>query len=112
MEAGIETVTAQQFGVGALFHHGAMIQHNDAVGIPNGCQAMGNDDAGAALQQNPQRALDFQFGETVDIRRRLIQNQNFGIGDKGPRETQQLTLPDRQVPAPLPQIRFVTLRQP
>ena len=43
---------------------------------------MGDDDGGTIRQEPRQGALNFQFRVAVDTGRRLVQNQDGGIGDQ------------------------------
>ena len=50
-------------------------------------------------QQNRQRGLQSRLGLPVDAAGRLVENQNPRVGQHGPREADQLPLPDRQTGA-------------
>src|SRR5690606_597404 len=43
VQAAVEPVAGQQFGVGPLLHQFAMFQHQHLVGVLDGGQAMGDD---------------------------------------------------------------------
>ena len=47
-----------------------------------------------AFQQHAQRRLNALLRETIDARRRLIEDKYFRIRDEGPRETEKLPLAD------------------
>jgi hypothetical protein len=49
VQFGIETVASQQFLVFALLHNVAVIHHQDPIRVADGGEAMGDDEAGAAL---------------------------------------------------------------
>jgi hypothetical protein len=51
------------------------MHHDDAVGILDGGQAVGNHDGGAILHQVFQRSLYQPLGLGIQRRRRFIQNQ-------------------------------------
>ena len=72
---------------------------------------MGNDDAGAALQHFCQCGLYLAFGEAVDIGGGLVEHQDFGVGDNGAGEADQLALADREIAAALAEHGIVALRQ-
>jgi hypothetical protein len=95
--------------VAAALDHLAVLQHDDAVGIADGGEAVGDDEAGAALQQLGQRLLDLPLGVAVDIGRGLVEHQDLGVGDQRAGEAQQLALAQRQVAAALLELGVVAL---
>ena len=46
----IKATPCEQFGMGALFHNISLVHHQDAVGILDGRESVGDDDGGSALQ--------------------------------------------------------------
>ena len=101
MQAGIETAASQQLPVRALLAEPAVVQHEDAVGLADGREAVRDDDRSAALEQLLQRLLDEAFGLGVDAARGLVEDQDVGVGGQRPREREQLLLADAQVRAAL-----------
>jgi hypothetical protein len=65
IQAGVKAVSGQQFGVMADFNDVAPVEDNDAIGVFNGGQAMGDDEGGATLTEDIQRLLDLAFGLSV-----------------------------------------------
>ena len=43
MQPGVLTAQRQQLRVGAFFHHGAVVQHQDMVGIAHGADPVADD---------------------------------------------------------------------
>jgi hypothetical protein len=81
--------------VRALLDQAALVQDQDAVDPPNGRQAVGDDDAGAAAHQVLQGLLDAPLGLGVHVGRRLVQHQQHGRVERHrPRKRDQLFLPD------------------
>ncbi len=72
---------------------------------------MGDQDAGAALHELVERALDRGLGLVVDGRRRLVQDQDGRILQDGARQREPLALAARQLHAALAHRRAVALRQ-
>ena len=96
----------------AVLHHLPLVQHDNPVHMANRAEPVRDDDAGATLEQPLQRVLDQPLGGGVYAARGLIQHQqHLGVEGQGPREGQQLPLPDREVRAPLAHLVVVAARQ-
>src|SRR3546814_8547636 len=54
----VQSTLGDQLIVSALGHDAAAIEHHDAIHPLHGCQAVGDDQCGAALHQAVQRMLD------------------------------------------------------
>ncbi len=61
-----------QFLVVPFLNDVALSQYHDLVGVPDGGQAMGNQNGRPAGEQDLHRFLDSKFSLGVDNRRRLI----------------------------------------
>lgn len=61
MESGIHPLVLQQLIVGALFGDPALFHDDDAVGLTDGGQPMGDDDDGAAPADAAHVVLDDVF---------------------------------------------------
>ena len=83
VEAGIEAVFIHELVVVALFDQLAILQHDDPVGAADGGEAVGDDEAGAAFEQGFQRLLNLTFGVRVDVGGGLVEDEDFGVSDKG-----------------------------
>ena len=55
---GIDTISFQQFLVGALLGYLALIKHHDIVGTHDGLEPVGDDDDGLFRDQSGDRLLD------------------------------------------------------
>lgn len=75
----IITAAGQEFAVSPLFDDLALIDDEEKIGVTNGRQAMGDDDARPAFQQLVHGFLDFDFGAGIDVGRRFIEDQDAGI---------------------------------
>ena len=80
VQLGIEAALREEFVMASGLDDPALLQDDDPVRVPDGRQAMGDDEAGAPRQQHAERALDFQLREAVDVRRRLVEDQDLWIG--------------------------------
>src|SRR5207237_1141551 len=71
-------------------------EDQDAVGVADGRQAVGDDERGAALHDLRERGLYFRFGRGVERARRLVENQNRRILQESARDRQALALASRE----------------
>ena len=62
--------------MGAAFADAAFVQHNDVVRMLDRGQPMRDHDGGAAFHQRAQRVLDELLGLRVDVRSRLVHNED------------------------------------
>ena len=58
VETVVDAALSQQFAVRALFAQAALVEDEDAVGMLDGAEAMGNDDGGAAREQAIEGSAD------------------------------------------------------
>src|SRR5690606_35514350 len=72
-EFGIESIALHELGVGAAVDDFAPIEHEDAVGIDDGAQAMGNDQRGAVTHGFFQGRLNGPFALGVECAGRFVQ---------------------------------------
>ena len=79
----------------------SLVQHQDAVGVLDGRQAVGDDEAGAADEQAVERPLDELLGLGVDRRGGLVEDQDAGIEGEGAGEGDELLLAHREAGAAL-----------
>ena len=78
-------MAAQQLGVGALFDNLPVLEHDDQIGVPDRREPMGDHERSAAGEQAPERRLDLALGADVDLRCRLVQDEDAGVGEERPR---------------------------
>ena len=62
VEAPVVTAPGHEFVVGAFFHFLAFVYDDEAVGLVEGGEAVGDGDGGAAFDEVVQRFLDFALG--------------------------------------------------
>jgi hypothetical protein len=60
----------------------AVLHDQDLVGAPDRRQAVGDDDRCAAAEQPVERALDENLRRAVDVRGRLVEDENARIGEE------------------------------
>jgi hypothetical protein len=76
--------------VGSLLHDPSVFHHQDAVGIDDGAQPVGDHDPGAA--ERAEVAMHHAFGDAVEITRGLVEQQDGGAMGQGSGEGHPLLL--------------------
>ena len=108
----IEPMLFHQGIMGSLFHDPAMVHDQNAVGPPDGGQAMGNHDARAVRQSSLNGLFDKHFRFRVDIGGSLVQHQDAGVSGKHPGKSEELFLTRREVHGALADFGFEPLGKP
>ena len=75
----VEALLGHKALMGTLFHHMALIQHQNVIRRTDGGQAVGDHKAGFPLHQRTHRRLDMLLCTGIHVRGGLIQNQHMGI---------------------------------
>ncbi len=94
VEAVIDAALVEQFLVRALFAQAALVEYEDAVGVLNGAEAVGDDDRGAAGEQAIERFANHHLGASVHAGGGFVEDEELGIVRQGAREADQLALAD------------------
>ena len=89
----------------------AVLEHEDQVGGADGRQPVRDDDRGAALQRLGQRVLDGRLGRGVEVRGRLVEDDDPRPGEQHPGDGQPLPLAARQPVPALADHRVEPVRQ-
>ena len=76
----------------AVLHDGSVVQHEDLVGMFDGCQPVGYHDHGLSLGEFRKRRLDQGFVLGVYACRGLVQNDDGSVLEKGPGDGDALLL--------------------
>jgi hypothetical protein len=87
IQAVINSPLCQQILVSALFPQASFVEYQNAVGVLNSAQAVGNRQRGSSRQQAVQRFTNLQFRFGVNARGRLVQNQEPRIVRQRSRKT-------------------------
>ena len=95
----------------AALDDAALLQDHDAVCVADSGEAVGDDEAGAAVHQAVHAALHQSLGAGVDGGSSLIEDEHRRVGDGCAGDGQQLTLALRQVRAVAGQHGVVALGQ-
>ena len=91
----------EQFLVRADADHLAVLEHDDAVGVGDGRDALGDDDLGHVGQLPPQRLPQPGVGRQVERRERVVEDEDVGLVHDRPRDREPLALAARDVRAAL-----------
>jgi len=78
--------------VASLLDDATVFEDDDEIRVADGRQAVRDDEGGPAGEQDPERLLDLPLGPDVDLRRRLVENQDVRVGQQGTRDRDELTL--------------------
>mmetsp|Transcript_73984 Transcript_73984/g.173688 ORF Transcript_73984/g.173688 Transcript_73984/m.173688 type:complete len:360 (-) Transcript_73984:725-1804(-) len=97
--------------MGALFDNLAPVHHGDDVGVADGAEAMGHDNAGAPDHQAVEGLLHELLALGVQRARRLVEEQDLGVLEQGAGDGDTLLLPSAKHDAALSALRVVALRQ-
>ena len=92
VEARVRAVARQQLLVRALLDHAAVLQHEDAVRLTDGAQAVGDHDRGLAAGQAPKRTQQQRLGSRVHRAGGLVEDQDRGLGQPRAHEAHDLPL--------------------
>ncbi len=108
VETLVDAALVHEFFVRSRFRDRPFFEHDDAVGAPDGRNAMGNHDHRAIHHQIRQRPLHQHLGFGIQVRSGLIQNQNRRIFQHRARDRKTLPLPPAETHAAFPDQRIVT----
>ena len=93
----------------ALVDQAALVEHEDAVGVANGSEAMGDDEGRSPLHQPLEGDMHQPFAFGVEGARRFVEQQDGRILEQRAGNRQPLLLPAREHDAALPHDRIVAL---
>src|SRR5690606_15414796 len=111
VEPRVSPTHREQLGVRAALDDPAVLHDEDRVRVTDRREAVGDHERGAALAQRGHRMLDEHLGARVDRARRLVEDEDRGVGEEGSRDRQQLLLPRRDVRVVVVEHRVVALGQ-
>ena len=105
----IPPLGGDQLVVGALLGDLAVLEHHDPARLADRGEAVGDHDRGAAGEQAPEALLDARLGVEIDVRGRLVQDEDARVGDQGSGERDQLALAGRELGAALAYLGVVAV---
>lgn len=97
--------------MGALFHNGSGVEDEDFVGVADGTEAVGDDEAGAPGHEAVEGGLDVGLGAGIDVAGGFIQNHQAGVGHHHAGDGEQLALALAEVAAPFGEQGVVAVGQ-
>ena len=95
----------------ALLDDPALVEHDDPPGLADRRQAVGDDDRGAPGEQPAQPVLDPALGVQVDVRGRLVEDEDARVGDQRAGEGDELALAGRELDAALADLGVEPVRR-
>ncbi len=79
----------------------AVVYDADSVGPGRGGEPVGDDDDAAFVGEGLEGSLHLPFGAGVEVRGRLVEDQEGRVGERSPGEGDQLAFPGGESRAPL-----------
>ena len=80
----IPAALVHQIGVRALLDDAAMVENDDAIGVHDGAEAVGDDEARPVGHQGLQACLDEPLAVRVQVAGGLVQDQDPRVGQQWP----------------------------
>src|SRR5215218_10764694 len=111
VQVSVQAAGPQQLGVGALLDDAAALDDQDPVGVDDGRQPVGDDQAGPAGQGGGQGLLDVDLGLGVEVGGGLVEDDDGRVGQQQPGDGQALLLAAGQPVAALADHRLPALGQ-
>ena len=96
VEARVRATELEQLLVGAALGDPPVLEDDDPARPPDRRQAVGDDDRGPADEQPLEALLDPLLGPDVDVRGRLVEDQDPRLGEQRPGEGDDLPLAGRE----------------
>ena len=100
-QLGEDAAQMNQLGIGAGLDDPAVVEDEDAIGVAQGGQSVGDEDDGAIGAGGVDGLLDQPFAGVVQCRGALVEDQDRWILEEDPGQGNPLPLSARQVLAAL-----------
>src|SRR4051794_22277315 len=94
-ERAVEVARGDQLVVAPDCHDPAAIHYDDAIGIADGGEAVGDDERRTAFAEPGETREHFTLAQRVEGRRRLVEDQDRGVLEKRARHAEPLPLAAR-----------------
>ena len=88
-----------------------LVEDDDPAGLADRRQPVRDDDRRAPGEQPPQPGLDAPLGVQVDVRGRLVEDEDPRVGDQRAGEREELALAGRELRAALADLGVEPVRQ-
>src|SRR5262245_42681527 len=92
VEHCVAPIVAQEFVVAAGLHHAAAVDHQDALGMHDGCEPMRDRNGGAAAAELGNRFLHMALGLGVERGGGFIEQDDRRVLDQRTRDCDALAL--------------------
>ena len=86
-----------EVGWGVELHQLALVEDHDVVIVHDGVQPVGDGQDGGVLELSPDGLLDQVISLEVHSSRGFIQDEDLGLPEQGPGQTDELALPHWQI---------------
>ena len=83
VEVVVDALILEKFFVRADFSDFPFVKNDDSICISNGAESMGNHKCSSIADDSADGILDQTFSLGVDIRSRLVKNQDIRIEEEG-----------------------------
>lgn len=97
--------------MGALFDKGSGVEDEDFVGVADGAEAVGDDEAGASGHQAVEGFLNFGLGAGIDVAGGFVEDDQARVGHHHAGDGKQLALALAEVAAPFGEQGVVAVGQ-
>src|SRR5262249_12064516 len=111
VELRVEAARRDELVVPAALDDAATVDDEDDIGVADRREPVRDDHAGPGGQERAQRLLDGQLGARVDVRGRLVEDEDARIREQRARDGDELPLPLAERPAARRERRLVAFRQ-
>src|SRR3954453_10701464 len=95
VQAPVVPAGGEQLGVRALLDDPAVLEHDDLAGALDRREPVGDHDRRPAGEQAAQASLDLGLAVDVDVRGRLVEDEDARVGDERAGKRHELALPGR-----------------
>src|SRR5690606_25621953 len=112
VEARVEAAALEELAVRPLLAQLAPVEDEDAVGVLDGGEAVGDDDGGAAAHEGVERVLDLALERGVDGAGGLVEDEDERVEGEGACEGEELALADGEGDAALADGLSVAVGEP
>ena len=107
----VVTTRLEEAVVCSVLYNAALVDDDDSVRVPDGGEAMRDDDRGSSANHRVETLLDLCLGEWVDARGGFVQDEDRGILQEHARERDELSLAERDRRAALADIGREAVRK-
>src|SRR6516162_10148850 len=95
MERGVAAASLDKIVMAAILENAARVDGDDPVSAPHGREPVGDDEYGAALGDFLHVLLNHPLALIIKRARRLVEDQDPGVGDQSTRDRDPLLLTSR-----------------